>query len=167
MSDPQDVAFMGEALAEARTASRLRDVPIGAVVVRDGRVLARGYNRREQDRDPTAHAEIIVLRQAANVLGGWRLLGCTLYVTLEPCVMCAGALVQARLPRLVYGARDPKAGAAGSVIDVLGDTRFNHVVEVIGGVREAECAALLREFFAGLRRGSCALGGRTGHDDYA
>lgn len=144
---------MGEALAEARTASRLRDVPIGAVVVRDGRVLARGYNRRELDRDPTAHAEIIVLRQAAGVLGGWRLLGCTLYVTLEPCVMCAGALVQARLPRLVYGARDPKAGAAGSVIDVLGDTRFNHVVEVLGGVREAECAALLRQFFAGLRRG--------------
>jgi tRNA(adenine34) deaminase len=143
---------MGEALAQARAASGLGDVPIGAVVVRDGRVIARGSNRRERDRDPTAHAETIVLRQAASVVGGWRLLRCTLYVTLEPCVMCAGALVQARLPRLVYGARDPKAGAAGSVVDVLRDARFNHIVEVVGGVCEAECSALLQQFFAGLRR---------------
>jgi tRNA(adenine34) deaminase len=144
---------MDEALVDARMAARLGDVPIGAVIVRNGHVIARGHNRRERDRDPTAHAEIEVLRQAAGALGGWRLLGCTLYVTLEPCVMCAGALLQARVPRLVYGAADPKAGAAGSVIDVLGDARFNHIVEVARGVREAECAALLQQFFAGLRRG--------------
>lgn len=155
--DIPDAAFMDEALAEAQFAASLGEVPIGAVVVREGRVIARGHNRREQDRDPTAHAEAQVLRQAARVLGGWRLVGCTLYVTLEPCVMCAGALVQARVPRLVYGAPDPKAGAAGSVIDVVRDARFNHVVQVVGGVREAECGALLRGFFAGLRRG----GGRS------
>jgi tRNA(adenine34) deaminase len=148
-----DSAFMGEAVVEARAAAAMKDVPVGAVLVRDGRVIARGHNRRERDRDPTAHAEMETLRRAAGVLGGWRLGGCTLYVTLEPCVMCAGALVQARLFRLVYGARDPKAGAAGSVLDVLRDARFNHVVEVLGDVREAECGALLQEFFAGLRRG--------------
>ena len=142
---------MGEALAEAQAAADLGDVPIGAVVVRDGRIVARAHNRREYRRDPTAHAEIDALRQAARTLGGWRLAGCTLYVTLEPCVMCAGALVQARLTRLVYGAADPKAGAAGSVVDVLRDARFNHVVEVVGGIREPECRALLRDFFAGLR----------------
>ncbi|HLW60728.1 MAG TPA: tRNA adenosine(34) deaminase TadA [bacterium] len=143
---------MGEALTEAEAAARLSDVPIGAVVVREGRVIARGRNRREVLRDPTAHAELNAVRQAAKILGGWRLLGCTLYVTLEPCVMCAGALVQARLPRLVYGAPDPKAGGAGSVVDLLRDSRFNHAVEVFGGVREAECGALLRGFFAALRR---------------
>jgi tRNA(adenine34) deaminase len=148
-----DAAFMGEALVEAQAAAAMKDVPVGAVLVRDGRVIARGHNRRERDRDPTAHAEMEALRGAARVLGGWRLGGCTLYVSLEPCVMCAGALVQARLSRLVYGARDPKAGAAGSMLDVLRDARFNHVVEVVGGVREAECGALLQEFFAGLRRG--------------
>ncbi len=142
---------MGEALAEARAAASLGEVPVGAVVVRDGRVIARGHNRRETDRDPTAHAETAVLREAARVLGGWRLLGCTVYVTLEPCVMCAGAMVQSRLPRLVYGAPDPKAGATGSVVDVLCDARQNHVVEVVGGVREGECSALLRGFFAALR----------------
>jgi tRNA(adenine34) deaminase len=143
--------FMGEALAEAQAAANLGDVPIGAVVVRNGQIVARAHNRREQLRDPTAHAEIDALRQAARALGGWRLPGCTLYVTLEPCVMCAGALVQARVARLVYGAADPKAGAAGSVVEVLRDARFNHVVEVTGGIREAECRALLQEFFAGLR----------------
>lgn len=142
---------MGEALAEARAAANLGDVPIGAVVVRNGQIVARAHNRREHLRDPTAHSEIDALRQAARALGGWRLAGCTLYVTLEPCVMCAGALVQARVARLVYGAADPKAGAAGSVVDVLRDARFNHVVEVAGGIREAECRALLHEFFVGLR----------------
>ena len=143
---------MGEALAEARSAASLGDVPIGAVVVREGRVIARAHNRRERDRDPTAHAESIALRLAAAAAGGWRLTGCTLYVTLEPCVMCAGALVQARASRLVYGAHDPKAGGAGSVVDVVRDARFNHVVDVTAGVREGECAALLQEFFAALRR---------------
>jgi len=143
---------MDEALAEAQAAADLGDVPIGAVVVSDGRIIARAHNRRECLRDPTAHAEIDALREAARTLGGWRLAGCTLYVTLEPCVMCAGALVQARVTRLVYGAADPKAGATGSVVDVLRDARFNHVVEVLGGVRETECGLLLRDFFAGLRR---------------
>ncbi|HXX37629.1 MAG TPA: tRNA adenosine(34) deaminase TadA [bacterium] len=146
-----DAAFMRLALEEAVAAADLGDVPIGAVVVRDGRVLARGRNRREVDRDPLAHAEMLALREAARHLGGWRLIGCTLYVTLEPCAMCAGAMVQARLPRLVYGAVDPKAGAAGSLVDLLRDRRFAHVVEVTGGVCAEECGALLRSFFGGLR----------------
>ena len=146
-----DDAFMRLALAEAAAAAQLGDVPIGAVVVRDGRVLARAYNRREVDRDPLAHAEVLALREAARHLGGWRLIGCTLYVTLEPCAMCAGAMVQARLPRLVYGATDPKAGAVGSVVDLLRDARFPHVVEVTGGVCAEECGAALRCFFDRLR----------------
>ncbi len=152
MSHTTDAAFMREALAEAAAAAYLGEVPIGAVMVREGRIIARDHNRRELDRDPLAHAEVGVLRQAARALGGWRLSGCVLYVTLEPCVMCAGALVQARVARLVYGAADPKAGAAGSVVDVLRDGRFNHVVAVSTGVCRAECAALLHEFFNGLRR---------------
>jgi tRNA(adenine34) deaminase len=154
VSQATDAAFMQEALAEAAAAARLGEVPIGAVMVYEGRIIARGHNRRELDRDPLAHAEAEVLRQAARVLGGWRLSGCILYVTLEPCVMCAGALMQARVTRLVYGAADPKAGAAGSVVDVLRDGRFNHVVEVAGGVCRAECSALLHEFFGELRRGA-------------
>ncbi len=145
---------MHEALAEAAAAAALGDVPIGAVVVRDGQLIARGQNRRERDRDPTAHAEMIALRQAARHLGGWRLPGCTLYVTLEPCAMCAGALMQARVARLVFGASDPKAGAVGSVIDLLEDTRAMHTVEVARGVCEAECSELLRTFFAALRQQS-------------
>lgn len=146
-----DVKFMQEALAAAAAAGSLGEVPIGAVIVREGRVIARGENRRERDRDPTAHAEMIAVREAARRLGGWRLTGCTLYVTLEPCPMCAGAAVQARLPRLVFGAADPKGGAGGSVVDLLRDTRFSHVVEVASGVCEEECSALLRQFFATLR----------------
>lgn len=151
LSAAADGALMGHALAEAQAAADLGDAPIGAVVVRAGAIIARARNRREYFRDPTAHAEIEALREAARILGGWRLAGCTLYVTLEPCVMCAGALVQARVTRLVYGAADPKAGAAGSVIDVLRDARLNHAVEVAGGIREPECRTLLHEFFAGLR----------------
>lgn len=147
----EDAAFMQEALAEAARAAALGDIPVGAVVVWEGRIIARGRNRREGDRDPTAHAEMIALRQAARHLGGWRLPGCCLYVTLEPCAMCAGAAVQARLPRLVYGARDPKAGAGGSLVDLLRDDRFHHVVDVTGGICEAESSALLREFFESLR----------------
>lgn len=146
-----DVKFMQEALAAAAAAASLGEVPIGAVIVREGRVIARGENRRERDRDPTAHAEMIAVREAARRLGGWRLTGCTLYVTLEPCPMCAGAAVQARLTRLVFGAADPKGGAGGSVVDLLRDTRFSHVVEVASGVCEEECSALLRQFFATLR----------------
>ena len=149
--------WMGEALAEARTAMALGEVPVGAVVVKDGRIVGRGHNRRETDRDPTAHAEMLAIREAARELGGWRLSGCTLYVTMEPCPMCAGAMVQARIDRLVYGVPDPKAGAAGTLVDLLRDDRFNHQVEVVGGVREEECRGLLQEFFARLRRDAGAV----------
>ena len=142
---------MRVALAEAAEAGSLGDVPIGAVVVREGRIVARGQNRRELDRDPTAHAELLALRQAARHLGGWRLAGCTVYVTLEPCPMCAGALLQARVDRLVFGAGDPKAGAAGGVVDLFHGARFNHTVSVTSGVCEAESRALLQQFFTALR----------------
>ncbi len=129
------------------------DVPVGAVIQDEaGTILARARNRRERDRDPTAHAEILAIRQAAGALGSWRLTGLTLVVTLEPCTMCAGAVTAARLARLVYGAEDPKAGAAGSLWDVLRDSRLNHRPEVIGGVLAAECGAVLQEFFAFRRQ---------------
>ncbi|MHA7263172.1 nucleoside deaminase [Arthrobacter sp. TMN-37] len=131
------------------------DVPIGAVVVGpDGSVVGTGWNQREELGDPTAHAEVQAIRQAAEALGSWRLEGCTLVVTLEPCAMCAGASVLARIPRVVFGAWDPKAGASGSVFDVLRERRLNHWTEVFPGVREAECAALLKDFFAAHRTGS-------------
>ena len=129
----------------------LGDVPIGAVVVHGGEVIATGRNERELRKDPTAHAEILALREAARALGSWRVLDATLYVTLEPCAMCAGAIVLARVPRVVYGASDPKAGAAGSVLDVLGEPRLNHRPEVRGGVLGEECGALLSAFFASRR----------------
>ena len=136
------------ALGEARRALEHDDVPIGAVVVAgDGAILGTGHNERELDRDPTAHAEILALRRAARARGSWRVLDATLYVTLEPCAMCAGAIVLSRIPRVVYGCTDPKAGAAGSVLDILADPRLNHRPEVIGGVRADECAELLRAFF--------------------
>ena len=129
------------------------DVPVGAVILDEaGTVIARARNRREADRDPTAHAEIVAIRQAARAVGDWRLTGLTLVVTLEPCTMCAGAVTLARLGRLVYGAEDPKAGAVGSLWDVLRDRRLNHQPEVIGGVLGSECGAVLREFFAARRQ---------------
>lgn len=147
-----DARHMQAALAEARLALGTGDVPVGAVVVGpDGRVTGRGHNAREATGDPTAHAEIIALRQAAAAVGRWRLDECTLVVTLEPCAMCAGALVLARVRRLVLGAWDPKAGAAGSVHDLVRDRRLNHRVEVVGGVLADECGALLRDFFATQR----------------
>lgn len=137
------------ALAEAALAPASGDVPVGAVVLRaDGTPLGRGHNAREATGDPTAHAELLALREAAAAVGEWRLSGCTLVVTLEPCTMCAGALVLARVARVVYGAVDPKAGAAGSLWDVLRDRRLNHRPEVLGGVLAADCAALLQAFFA-------------------
>jgi tRNA(adenine34) deaminase len=140
---------MREALAEARAAADAGDVPVGAVVVSsDGRLLARGRNAREVTQDPTAHAELIALRAAASALGRWRLSGCTLVCTLEPCTMCAGALLLARVDRLVFGAWDPKAGAAGSVRDVVRDRRLNHRLEVVPAVLERECSALLRDYFS-------------------
>lgn len=147
--------WMDEAIAEALDAPAHGDVPIGAVLVRDGEVLARDHNRREVDADPTAHAELLVIREGARRLGSWRLEGCTLYVTLEPCTMCAGALVLARLPRVVFGADDPKAGAVGALYDVPRDPRLNHRVEVVRGVRASECGQLLKDFF-GERRGGSA-----------
>ncbi|MFL5834460.1 MAG: tRNA adenosine(34) deaminase TadA [Solirubrobacterales bacterium] len=139
------------ALEEARKAEGHGDVPIGAAIFRGAELLSRAGNERELRRDPTAHAELLAIQAAAEALGGWRLPETTLYVTLEPCAMCAGAIVLARIPRVVYGASDPKAGAAGSVLDVLREPALNHRPEVLGGVREGECAALLREFFASRR----------------
>ncbi|KAB2960660.1 MAG: nucleoside deaminase [Thermoanaerobaculia bacterium] len=144
---------MDEALALARAAAGLGEVPVGALVVgADGRVLGRGHNRRETDQDPLAHAEVLALREAARAAGSWRLEGASLYVTLEPCAMCAGAIVLARVARLVYGAADPKAGFCGSLGDLVRDARLNHRAEVVTGVRSEACGALLRTFFAGLRR---------------
>lgn len=139
---------MGEALALAARASAAGDVPVGAVVIdAAGAVIGRGHNRREADTDPTAHAEVLALREAAAAMGAWRLDGCTLVVTLEPCLMCAGAVLQARIPRIVLGAWDEKAGATGSQWDVVRDARIGSKVEVIAGVRAREAAALLAEFF--------------------
>lgn len=146
-----DRDWMRQALAEARAAAALGEVPVGAVVVRDGRVIGRGHNRRETDGDPLAHAEILALRQAAAATAGWRLLDAALVVTLEPCAMCAGALVNSRVGRLVYGAADPKAGFCGSLGDLVRDPRLNHRLEVVGGVLAEECGDLLRSFFARLR----------------
>ena len=143
---------MGAALTAARAALGVDEIPVGAVVLSPaGEVVASAHNEREIRRDPTAHAEVLALRRAGEVLGDWQLNGCTLVVTLEPCTMCAGALVLARVARLVFGAWDPKAGAVGSLWDVVRDRRLNHRPEVVGGVREAECAALLEEFFASRR----------------
>ena len=142
---------MREALAEAKLAERDGDVPIGAVVVHGGRVIGRGHNERERRGDPTAHAELLALREAAAALGSWRVLDSTLYVTLEPCAMCAGAIVLARVPRVVFGTTDPKAGAAGSVLDVLAQPQLNHRPQVAGGVLADACSALLRGFFESRR----------------
>ncbi len=146
-----DEAYMELAIEEARAALAHDDVPIGCVVVRGDRVIGRGHNEREARADPTAHAEVIALREAAAALGSWRVLDATLYVTLEPCAMCAGAIVLARVPRVVFGCPDPKAGAAGSVLDVLGEARLNHRPEVVGGVLAQQTAELLREFFRARR----------------
>jgi len=146
-----DDDFMRMALAEAEAALAHDDVPVGCVIVRDDVVIGRGHNARERDQDPTAHAEIIALREAAAASGSWRIEDATLYVTLEPCFMCAGAMVLGRIPRLVFGAIDPKAGACGSLHDVVRDPRLNHRMDVTGGVLAAECGQLLRRFFAARR----------------
>jgi tRNA(adenine34) deaminase len=143
--------FMREALTAARDAARHGDVPIGALVVFDGRVIAASANRTVRDQDPTAHAEVLVLREAARVKGSWRLDACTLYVTLEPCAMCAGAVVLSRIDRLVFGAWDEKAGMVGSVGDVVRHPRLNHRAEVMAGVLAKECGEVLREFFGAMR----------------
>ena len=147
-----DESWMAEALADARRAADEGEVPIGAVVVFDGRIVGRGRNARERLNDPTAHAEILALQEASRALGRWRLTGSTMYATLEPCPMCAGALVNARVDRLVYAVTDPKAGAVDTLFDVVRDPRLNHRVEIASGVLAEECGALLREFFRQRRK---------------
>ena len=151
MPDTADEKYMRLALAEARAALEHGDVPIGAVIVRDGSVIARAHNQRELLQDPTAHAEVIALTQASSAMGTWRLTGCELYVTLEPCVMCAGAMVLARISRLVWGADDPKAGACVSLYRITEDERLNHRIPPTSGVLAAECGDLLRDFFRSRR----------------
>jgi tRNA(adenine34) deaminase len=146
-----DERFMRAALAEARAADEADEVPVGAVIVHQGRIIGRGHNQRHTLRDPTAHAEMLALTAAAQHLADWRLAGCTLVVTLEPCTMCAGAIVLARIERLVFGADDPKAGACGSVYTITDDPRSNHQVAVTRGVLEDECSAILQQFFARQR----------------
>src|SRR3989338_2287306 len=148
-----DTYFLKKALAQAQKAYAQEEVPIGAVLVLKNRIISEGFNLREAQSDPTAHAEIIALQKASQKLKSWRLEGTTLYVTCEPCLMCAGALLQARIERLVYGCADPKAGAVTSLYTILNDPRLNHVVEVTGGVLEQECQKLLQQFFKELRRG--------------
>jgi tRNA(adenine34) deaminase len=148
---PRDEYFMGLALREAERSTEHDDVPVGCVIAKDGELLAAAPNERELRQDPTAHCEVLALREAATRLGSWRLSGASLYVTLEPCAMCAGAIVLARVPRVIYAAADPKAGAAGSVIDVLSEPRFNHRPNVSGGLLAEESAELLRRFFAERR----------------
>jgi tRNA(adenine34) deaminase len=148
---PRDEYFMRLALREAARAPQHDDIPVGAVVVSDGEVIGSGHNEREVRADPTAHAELIAVREAARALGTWRVLDSVMYVTLEPCAMCAGAIVLARVPRVVFGTVDPKAGAAGSVLDVLGEQRLNHRPQVQSGLLAEDCADLLREFFASRR----------------
>lgn len=150
MSDT-DIRWMREALALAREAGAADEVPVGALVVRDGEVLGRGFNRPIGGHDPTAHAEVMAMRDAAQRLGNYRLVDCTLYVTLEPCVMCAGAIMLARIARVVFGAADPKTGACGSVVDLFAESRLNHHAQVQGGVLAEESAALLSSFFAARR----------------
>jgi tRNA(adenine34) deaminase len=152
---PGDDDFMAEALKEARLALAEDEVPVGTVIVQGGRIVARAHNQRERLNDPTAHAEMIALTQASSSAGRWRLTDMTIYVTLEPCAMCAGALVLARMGRLVFGTRDPKAGACGSVYNIVQDARLNHRVELTEGVLEQQCSDLLKQFFQ-KRRGPCS-----------
>ncbi|WDF53310.1 tRNA adenosine(34) deaminase TadA [Paenibacillus sp. KACC 21273] len=151
MSQEVHEYWMREAIAEAHKAEQLGEVPIGAIVVKDNVIVGRGYNLRETSFDATAHAEIIAIRQASETLGAWRLLDCTLYVTLEPCPMCAGAIVQSRVPTVVYGTVDPKAGCAGTLMNLLQEPRFNHRTEIITDILQPECALLLTDFFKQLR----------------
>jgi tRNA(adenine34) deaminase len=151
---PEDFGWMGMALEEAERARAIGEVPVGAVVVRDGRLVSTGHNLTQTVQDPSAHAEMVAIRRAAEALGHWRLLDCTLYVTLEPCTMCAGAIVLARVPRLVYGTNDPKAGMCGSLGNLVQDPRLNHRVSMTIGVRAEEAGEMLRAFFRARRLGS-------------
>lgn len=154
MQEAEDIRFMREALRQAKKAAKLQEVPIGCVLVKDGKILARGYNRRNTDKTTLAHAEIAVIKKASRELNDWRLEDCTLYVTLEPCPMCAGAIVQARIPRVVAGCMNPKAGCAGSVLNLLNTPGLNHRVDFKKGILETECSELLQGFFLELRQNS-------------
>ena len=148
----QHEQWMKRAIDEAKKAEAMDEVPIGAVIVKDGTIISKGYNLRETNQDPLAHAELIAIREASRSLKTWRLSGCDLYVTLEPCAMCAGAIVQSRISRVIYGTYDPKAGCAGTLMDLLQEDRFNHQTEVIAGVMQEECSSLLTQFFHKLRQ---------------
>ena len=148
----EEEKYMKEAIRQARKAGKLDEVPIGCVIVRDGKIIARGYNRRNTEKSTLAHAEIQAIRKASKVVGDWRLEDCTMYITLEPCQMCAGAIVQARIPKVVIGSRNPKAGCAGSVLDLLHVPAFNHQVELEEGVLQEECSEMLTSFFRELRK---------------
>ena len=143
--------FMEEAFLEAKRAAAEGEVPVGAVIVREGEIIARAHNKTEQDKDPTAHAEMLAIREAANHLGGWRLTGCSMFVTTEPCSMCAGAIVWSRIEKLYIGTMDPKAGACGSLMNIPQDSRLNHYVEIETGLMREECAGLMKDFFRKLR----------------
>ena len=145
--------FMKEAIRQAKKAAALGEVPIGCVIVSDGKIIARGYNRRNTDKNTLSHAELNAIRKASKKLGDWRLEGCTMYVTLEPCQMCAGAIIQSRIPRVVVGCMNPKAGCAGSILNLLDVKEFNHQVELTTGVREEECSRMMKEFFRKIREG--------------
>lgn len=148
----EDETYMKEAIRQAQKAWKLQEVPIGCVIVKDGKILARGYNRRNTDKNTLAHAELLAIRKASRVVGDWRLEECTMYITLEPCQMCAGAIVQARIPRVVIGSRNPKAGCAGSILNLLQVPAFNHQVEITEHILEEECSLLLKNFFKELRK---------------
>lgn len=147
-----DEYYMKEALKAAQDAYDAGEVPIGAVIVHNGEIIGRGFNKRNTEDNPLCHAEIIAINEAAHFMGDWRIEECTMYVTVEPCPMCAGAIVQARIPRVVYGAKNPKAGCAGSVLDVLNEPKLNHQVDVTEGVLKEECAAMMKEFFKRFRK---------------
>lgn len=149
--EQEDQIWMLEAIQEAKKAEQIGEVPIGSVIVRNNEIIGRGYNLRETRFDPTAHAEMVAIRDACDRIGAWRLLDCTLYVTLEPCPMCAGAIVQSRVKRVVYGTTDPKAGCAGTLMNLLQEPRFNHETELTSGILQLECASLLTQFFRRLR----------------
>lgn len=147
----EEEKYMKEAIRQAHKAWKLQEVPIGCVIVKDGKIIARGYNRRNTDKNTLAHAELQAIRKASRAVGDWRLEDCTMYITLEPCQMCAGAIVQARIPRVVIGSRNPKAGCAGSILNLLNIPEFNHQVELTEGVLGEECSAMLTDFFRELR----------------
>ena len=147
----EEEKYMKEAIRQAHKAQKLQEVPIGCVIVKDGKIIARGYNRRNTDKNTLAHAELLAIRKASRAVGDWRLEECTMYITLEPCQMCAGAIVQARIPRVVIGSRNPKAGCAGSILNLLNIPEFNHQVELTEGVLEEECSSMLTDFFREMR----------------